>query len=161
MLRKTVSFWIGVLFCVPLLFLVVDRWQFTKIARRVSGKVTATSSTSRGCGSRGERAFTGGLCKSYEASILYVVDGKPYRIEVAAGSDRRRDGPSAARYLTGQYVRIAYDPRSPDRAYVDRSSEIWSTPLLFLLFPIGWWIAARAEARLYANSHRAQEQAAA
>lgn len=152
--RQTVYFWLGILMFVPLIHVVQDRWEFTRVAQRATGTVARVETTTTSCSDDTDsprrlwpRLWSSRWCTHYSADVRYVVGGRPYSTTLGAGRDRIYSGYEASvKYTVGERVAIVYDPRRPERAYADSLLQIWGVPIFVLFIQVALLVGALREA---------------
>lgn len=144
-MKKFLLLAVAVGLTLPLLYFLIDRIQFVSVAQTTPGtveQVTAKNSTCK------RRRYSRYACTLFRATIGYDVEGRHYRLQVAAGRARNHNQPiSRAKYRKGERERVAFDPDRPSRAYRDTFWDIWGTPLMTFFVQLAALIAGRAEQR--------------
>lgn len=140
---KPLYFWIAIALCIPLAYFLIDRIEFVWSSKTVMGSVEDVRARNDLCG--GKTKYS---CTKYKALLTYGVEGVTYRIDVEAGRKRGQDQPlDFADHRVGDAVRVAYDPREPERAYRDTWWDIWGMPFMVFLMQIGAFFGSFKERR--------------
>ncbi|HTV78178.1 MAG TPA: DUF3592 domain-containing protein [Steroidobacteraceae bacterium] len=119
--------------------------MFLVRAVHTSGNVVDLSSINGRC-SCGRRCHYD--CTKFRAQVSFNTAQAPAALWVSAGSAHGYDCPvTQARYVVGDPVPVAYNPRRPTEAYRDSLGDIWGAPLTTLLFQIFTLIGSFSQRR--------------
>lgn len=122
----------GVLLAVFLYF-VVDRIVFLIRSEHTVAEVVRISASNARCGSRRNKR----PCTKFSAEVRFTVAATAYTEWVSAGSVRGYGmSTKYAHYQVGSPVMMLVNPRDPEEAYRDAFWDIWSTPIMTLVFQI-------------------------
>lgn len=108
------------------LVLGMERAVFVMRAERAVGTVKEVSAKNARRGRHHRH------CTKFTAAVTYAdAEGQPFTIDVRAGSIAGWDvAVSRADLHEGDAVGVVYSPRDPSRAYRDKLTCVWETPLI-------------------------------
>jgi Protein of unknown function (DUF3592) len=146
MVGHPVYFIISVILLLVVAGFACQRAVFLQSARRIEGKVVGVTATDSRCGSRRSRHD----CTRFKAHVKYTPPetGRDYTLDISAGSAYGNFQPlEKARLHTGESVKIAYNPQSPQTAYEDTFWGIWGTPVSIMIAQIVAFFSSLGEPR--------------